>query len=182
MDDKHIITLFEARSEDALKAVTDKYGRLCSMLARNITNSREDGEECVNDALLVLWKKIPPESPEPLAAYILRIVRNLAYKRLRHESAAKRSAGDVMPLDELCEVLTFDDNEADERELACAVDRFLSSLDERDRLLFMRRYWFNEPIRTLAEAFGMSESAVKVRLMRLRNRLREHLRKEGYEV
>lgn len=182
MDDREIIALFEKRSEDALAAVSDKYGRLCRLLAHSITQSSEDGDECVNDALLVLWKRIPPERPEPLIAYILRIVRNLAYKRVRFENAEKRRMTDRLPLDELEEILTFDDTAADSNELAAAIDRFLERLSERDRLLFVRRYWFNETVRSLAESFGMTESAVKVRLMRLRNKLKKQLEKEGYTI
>jgi len=181
MDDKTIISMFVSRSEDAISAVSDKYGRLCSMLAANITHSEQDGEECVNDALLALWQRIPPEDPEPLSAYLLRIVRNLAYKRIRHSTAGKRTAV-TLPLDELCEVLAFDENEADSHELSQTIDAFLFSLAERDRLLFVRRYWFNESVRGLADGFGMSESAVKVRLMRLREKMRKYLEKEGYEV
>ena len=43
MDDRQIVALYEARSEDA------KYGRYCRSIAYNILSSEEDVEECVND-------------------------------------------------------------------------------------------------------------------------------------
>ena len=74
MDDRRIIALFEARSEQAISKLSDKYGRLCVQVAQNILSSREDAMECVNDAYMALWNQIPPEKPIFLRAYLLKIV------------------------------------------------------------------------------------------------------------
>ena len=42
MDDNEIIELFFGRSEQALSAVQNKYGRLCSKISCNILQNRED--------------------------------------------------------------------------------------------------------------------------------------------
>ena len=65
MDDKKIIELFFARDEKAISETEKKYGKLARYVASNILSSREDAEECVNDALLALWNSIPPDTPEP---------------------------------------------------------------------------------------------------------------------
>ena len=182
MDDNEIIALFESRSEDAIAELDSKYGRLCRKLARDITHSDEDGEECVSDAMLAVWNKIPPEKPNPLIAYLLRIVRNLAIKKFRSSHTKKRDGGEVLCIDELCEVLTFNENEFDEAELSAIIDRFLTSLSRTDRVIFMRRYWFGESVRAIADGFGMSESAVKVKLFRTRDRMKAYLNKEGIDV
>ncbi len=44
MDDKNIIELFFSRSEDGIRKLADKYGRLCETIAYNILRSREDAE------------------------------------------------------------------------------------------------------------------------------------------
>ena len=181
MDDNEIIALFESRSEDAIAELDSKYGRLCRKLARDITHSDEDGEECVSDALLAVWNKIPPEKPKPLIAYLLRIVRNLAIKKFRSSHTKKRD-GEVLCIDELCEVLTFDENDFDEAELSAIIDRFLTSLSRTDRVIFVRRYWFGESVRNIADGLKMSESAVKVRLFRTRDRMKAYLNKEGIDV
>lgn len=77
MDDKQIIRLFFERSEQAITELSQKYGALCLQLADNILNDHQDAEECVNDAYLGAWNSIPPQTPDPLRAYICRIVRNL---------------------------------------------------------------------------------------------------------
>lgn len=60
MEDKEIIKLYFDRSEAALEKTAEKYGAFCHAVAKNILGSDADAEECVNDAYLVLWNKIPP--------------------------------------------------------------------------------------------------------------------------
>ena len=55
MDDEAIIALFFARSEQAIQELDEKYGKVCHSLAYNILHSRQDAEECVNDAYLGVW-------------------------------------------------------------------------------------------------------------------------------
>ena len=81
MDDSAIIELFFARSEQAIRELDDKYGKVCYSLSYNILNSRQDAEECVNDAYLGTWDAIPPARPNPLLAFLCRIVRNLSLMR-----------------------------------------------------------------------------------------------------
>lgn len=52
MDDKQIIELFFERNEAALSAVSQKYGRYCGIIVKNVLGSASDAEECVNDTLL----------------------------------------------------------------------------------------------------------------------------------
>lgn len=77
MDDERIIELFFARSEQAIGELDIKYGKLCHNLSHNILGNRSDAEECVNDAYLGAWNAIPPAKPNPLQAYICKIVRNI---------------------------------------------------------------------------------------------------------
>ena len=60
MDDKQIISLFFARSDQAITELSKKYGKLCFKIANNILDDPQDAEECVNDAYLGAWNSIPP--------------------------------------------------------------------------------------------------------------------------
>ena len=63
MDDEKIIGLFWSRSENAIAAAQEKYGDLLRSVAKKITQSDSDADECLNDALLRLWSNIPPARP-----------------------------------------------------------------------------------------------------------------------
>ena len=101
MDDSKIIALFFARSEQAIVELCAKYGSLCMHIACNILNNSQDAEECVNDTYMGAWNTIPPQKPNPLQAYIAKIVRNIAITRYHANTAQKRNSHYDVALDEL---------------------------------------------------------------------------------
>lgn len=180
--DNEIISLFNSRSEEAIVRLSERYGRLGLCIAKNILSNHEDAEECVSDAFRVLWEKIPPEKPDPLLPYFLRVVRNIALNRRRAAGAMKRSDGENLPIDDFAELIAFDDREDDAKEIRAVIDSFLTSLPKKDRILFMRRYWFEDSIADIAVRFGITENHVRVKLTRLKAKLKKYLEKEGIDV
>lgn len=182
MEDKKLLELLWARSEDALRGLAQQFGTRLYQTAMNILDDHQDAEEAVNDTYLALWNAIPPGRPDPLGGYVYRTGRNIALKKLRFQSAQKRSSPYDLSLDELAEVLPGGTVEEilDARELGQAIHRFLGSLRKADRILFVRRYWFGDPVKVLAKAQAVTENALSVRLSRLRQQLKNHLIKEGF--
>lgn len=185
MEDSEIVVLFFDRNEMAIEQTQKKYGKKAHDLSLHITHSREDAEECVNDAYLRLWNTIPPKRPDSLCAFFLRIVRNLSLDRYRRAHSQKRFGAEVA-FEELEACLPDEEGtiglQTENGELRESLDRFLEGLDERERLLFMRRYWFMDSHETLARMFSISEGAVRQRLFRTREKLREFLKKEGIGI
>lgn len=185
MEDHEIIDLFFARSEQAITQLQGKYGRRCLQVAGNILNNPLDAEECVNDAYLAVWNAIPPQKPEPLSAYVCRIVRNLSIKKYHANSALKRNSHYDMALDELEACVQTGGTAEDEiavRELAEAINQFLGTLSRENRILFVRRYWFSDSVADIAATSRMSNRTVSLRLLRVRKGLKKHLEKEGMWV
>ena len=52
---------------------------------------------------------------------------------------------------------------------------FLKALPEEQRLIFLRRYWYADPVRDIAQRYGIGESKVKVTLHRTRKKLKAYL-------
>lgn len=185
MDDKRIVGLFLERSEQAIEAVSRKYGKLCHHIARGIVASDDDAAECVNDAYLALWNTVPPERPESLRAYLTRLLRNIAYNRLDRQTADMRDSRLTVSLQELQTILPDGmslDAMLDAAVIRDTLNTFLRSLSKQDRFLFLRRYYYLDTCRQIARMTGMSESRVSTRLSRLRSKLKELLRKEGIYV
>lgn len=184
MEDQQIIQLFWDRNNGAIPAAQEKYGASLLRLAERLLGSREDAEECVNDTYLNTWNAIPPERPDRLFAYLARVCRNLAFDRLDWKNARKRQA-DIITLSAELETCIPDrrrEAAVDGREIGAALTAFLRELPEEQRLVFLRRYWYGDPIRDIAQRYGFSESKVKTTLLRTRTRLRKHLEKEGITV
>lgn len=80
IEDEKIIEMFFERSEQGIRELDIKYGTVCHNLSYHIVGSRQNAEECVNDAYLGVWNTIPPARPNPLLSYVLKIVRNISIK------------------------------------------------------------------------------------------------------
>ena len=177
-DDEKIIELFFERSEQAIRELDIKYGKLCRNLSYNIVNSRRDAEECVNDAYLGAWNAIPPARPDPLLSYIVKIVRNISLKIYWRKEAAKRSGHYTVALEEIegciADQKTVED-EIEARELARIIGDFLDTLTLENRVIFMRRYWFADSYKDIAEFMGLSEKNISVRLTRIREKMKQYL-------
>lgn len=182
MDDNKIVELLWNRLESALDALANKFGTRLHRTAMNILGSPQDAEEAVSDTYLALWNAIPPEKPDPLAAYVHRTGRNVALKKYRHLSARKRATQYDVSLEELSGILpgpSFEE-QMDARALGQAISRFLDTVSRENRILFVRRYWFGDSVKHLAKAMGLSENTVSVRLSRIRDKLKDYLSKEGF--
>ncbi len=174
--DAEIVALYLARDERAIRETERQYGAACMRVSMDILNSRPDAEECVNDTYLRTWNSIPPNRPLSLCGYVLRIARNLSISRLREMTSAKRDRALQVSLHEL-EACLPDRFQTDE-ELSAALSRFLGTLGERDRRLFLGRYWYNLPVKELAREWDMSANAVSQNLAKTRERLWNFLEKE----
>jgi len=185
VDDNGIINLYWQRSEQAIKETEIKYGKLCMHLARNILLSFEDAEECVNDTYLGAWNAIPPEKPNVLCAFITRITKNLALKKIEYNTAQKRNPEVEVSLTELDDCISGVENVEHQYEvqvLAKCISDFLRVQNYESRNVFIRRYWFYDSICDIATRFSMSESKVKSMLFRTRNKLKIYLVKEGIHI
>ena len=184
MEDSIIVELYLQKNENAIKETDSKYGAYCFTIADNILHNKEDSEECVNDTWLKTWNAIPPQKPTKLQMFLAKITRNLSFNRFNSRSAEKRGGGEIIfVLDELAECLACESDIASEyesQELGQCVRIFVRSLPERDGNIFVRRYFFTEPVAEIAKRYGLTDNNVMVILSRTRKKLKVHLIKEGF--
>ena len=181
MEKAKMLELFWQRSEKAIEAAQQEYGALCRSIARNLLGNEEDVEECLNDTWHALWNAIPPQKPENLGAYAVKITRNLAMKRLSYHNAQKRKALTIS-FEELNQCISSNETPQqllEHKELVALLEAFLRELDQESRDLFLRRYWFFDSAAQIADTFGYSQTKVTTRLYRLRKKLKAYLAKEG---
>jgi len=174
MEDTGIIDLYFQRNEDAIRETDDKYGHYCFTVAWNILFDNEDSQECVSDTWRKTWELIPPERPKLLKFFLAKITRGFAMNRLRANTRIKRGSGKYeTALEELENVLSDQNNpekEFEAKQLADELNRFLGGLKEKDRNIFIRRYFYMESGKQIAEKYGISETNVNVSLSRTRTR------------
>lgn len=186
LEDSRIVELYLQRDETAIRQSEEKYGKRLLSLANGIVQDAQTAEECENDTYLEAWNSIPPHEPSNyLYAFLARITRHIALNVCRDRNRLKRSAFICELTEEMEQCIPAPDDvecRIDEITLSEAINSFLDSLNAEKRDIFVRRYWYIDSIADISERFAMSESKVTSILFRLRNRLREHLIKEGYEL
>lgn len=185
MEDREIISLYWSRDERAISETSRKYGGLCFRIAKNILTAAADAEECVNDTYFRAWNSMPPQNPVKLGAWLGRVVRNIAISLWQKNHAQKRYCGVEAVLDELEECIPSSntvERELDDKELSVFIDRWLSTLEEDDRAIFVWRYWYGESVAEIAKKRGTDPAKIANRMFRLRKRLRGELEKEGYSI
>ena len=184
MDDHEIISLFLERSEQAIESLSVKYGEICCHFAKNILDIAGDTDDCINDAYLAVWNTIPPERPNSLLSYLLGLLRNICFDRVKYRTAEKRDQRLEQCLDELMSCIPDTQNTdlLDSIVIRNSLNDFLGSLSKSDRYLFLRRYYHMDTCRQIAKESGMHESAVSTRLNRLKRQLKNRLLEEGIFV
>ncbi len=178
MLDEKIIELFFERSDQAINELDSNYGKVFHKLSYNILYDRRDVEECINDSYLGVWNVIPPERPNPLLTFVCKIVRNISIKKYHAKTARKRnSTYDVAMSEVENHILSPNsvETEMEAKELAHIIEEFLDTLTVENRVIFIRRYWFSDTYKDIADRIGITEKNVSMRLTRIRKQMREYL-------
>ena len=183
MDDSMIVRMFLDRNEDAVAEAKNKYGKYVAYIGNNVLHDRMESEGCLNDVLYAAWKSIPPHEPDDLKAYLGKLTREIAINRWKKNTRKKRVRSDtVRSLDEIREIVSGDDLDAglEEEELSREISRFLFSVDETKRNVFIRRYWYYDSVKSICQRYGFGKSRVLMMLKRTRDDLAEYLKERGF--
>ena len=159
MQDKEIVELFLNRDEKALEEARRKYDKYLSKLAASFLRSKEDREECINDAYLAAWDSIPPI--------------------IREYGAKKRGGGEIaVSIEELSECIPDKDGveaRIEAKELSEAINAFLHSSPPEKRKAFIMRYWYGMEMKEISRSLKISERKIVNVLFRMRKELKNYL-------
>lgn len=183
LEDEQILTLLQSRDETAVKELSAKFRNYCFVIAYNVLENEHDAEECINDTWLRVWETIPPTHPKNLKFYVGSITRNLALNKYKQRQ--KKSAHIQCVLDEIDTFWEGVESVTDELEKEAFIEmlnKFLHALSKRDRNIFIRRYYYSDSTKAIANRYQLKEANVLVILSRTRKKLKQKLIKEGYSV
>lgn len=178
MDERQALDALKRRDEGALAWFIDRYTPYASAIVLHITGaylSNADREEIVSDVFLALWKNADRVLPEKVKAYLSGTARNMS-------RAALRKAGQDLPLEDdlLPGIETDPQGELERREQARLVRGALLAMDYPDREIFLRHYYYCQPLAQIGEEMDMNPATVKTRLHRGREKLRDKLLKGDF--
>ena len=177
MRDAALLERLRKQDQEALDELTARYrSYVCTVLSNLLSGAgtREDVEELCADVFLALWQHADQPRPGHLKPWLGTVARNRALSWLRKRRELS------MDLDEI-ELPDPDgdlENQAIRAELAAAVRRAVDSLRPKDREVFLRYYFYLQPVETIARELGLAPASVRSRLSRGREALRKKLEQE----
>jgi RNA polymerase sigma-70 factor (ECF subfamily) len=183
LSDEDIIELYWRRSERAISETDTKYGKYLFTIAYNIVHDRMDSEECLNDTYIGTWKNIPPHRPNVFQVFLSRITRNIAIDKYRANTADKRINSELtVSLEELNDCVCIDPSIEEQMlvsEISKVLNEFLASLSEKEKFIFVCRYYYSDSVINIAKMLQVTERTVFRNLAKSREKLREELIKAG---
>ncbi len=186
LSDERIIELYWERDEDAIKATDEKYGRFLFAISYNILRNKLDSEECMNDTYLATWNRIPPTRPTALQRFLAKITRNISIDRYRKEHAQKRVPSELTvslkELEECIDGMIIESENTAVAKISVVLDEYLLGLSQRDRFIFVCRYYYADPVENIAKMLDINIKTVYRDLSRIREGLRKALLKEGIVI
>lgn len=184
MTDKILIENLKEKDEESLGQLIGLYGCYVSAVIYRVSGgyfSKEDVEEMVADVFVALWKNVDGiEAEWGGKPWLGRTARNMAISRFRkEENLLERQA---FPLND--EIMIFEKDVTDElaikREFEKVLNETVGKLKELEREIFVRFYYLNEKILSIAQRLGMNPETVKTKLRRSRKKLQEEFEERGY--
>ena len=168
MTDRELLKRLRRHPDDALAELTARYAPLAASIARRVLPGREqDVEEIAADVLVKLWQAGPGLRAETLRGFVITTARNLAVDRWRQ----LRRRAEVPLFDGDGEDSAFLEQEV----LGSVLAEQIKALSPPDGEIFLRHYLLLETAAEIGARFGLTESAVRSRLHRMRKTLQKEV-------
>ena len=181
LSDEKIIEMYWNREENAIMETNQKYGQFLFRIAYGILHDRMDCEECQNDTYLGIWKAIPPAKPDNFPAFIAQIMRRTAINKYKEKACKKRIPSELTSsIEDYEETLvsndTLDRNLSAE-EIGRIINDYVKDLPERQRYIFVARFYFAESVESISDTLNTSLATVYRNLVIIKQGLKHHLEK-----
>lgn len=168
------------KDENALEWFIDRYAAYVNTIIYNIIGlsaSAADIEDVSSDVFFTLWVNAKNISPGKVKAYLGGVARNKAKEYTRKMGTGVSLEDDVI-------LISKENLEQDfeEREQARFIKEAILAMKDPEREIFLRYYYYYQPITEISKEMGINASTVKMKLHRGRKVLKEKLIKGGYSI
>jgi RNA polymerase sigma-70 factor (ECF subfamily) len=169
------VTFFKDSATD-LDALYRTWSDLLFRVALSHLQNREDAQDAVQDVFLKYLRVAPRfRDDEHAKAWLLRVTVNTCRDQLR-----RRTVRTYLPLEEIAELVADESSASEEAVQGVArILRQLSELPEKNRTVLILHALEGLSVEEVAATLGLSQSAVKMRLSRGREQLRNLMKEDG---
>ena len=159
MHEQEVLALLRAGDERGAEALLRHYAPLMRYIIALL-------------AVLRVWEEFGTYDPArgSWTAWLTALTRNTALNRARKKSGGSEELSGDLPSAE-----PTPEERLLQQERRQALERALTALPQRDRLLFYRKYYYRQSTAQIAAELGTTERAVEGRLYRIKKALRKAL-------
>lgn len=135
--------------------------------AKRFLVSSDEAEDLVQDLMLKFWQKKDELVDLNLKSYVLKCVKNECLNKLKHETVKQNFADFQIHRNELYKMET---NNLKEKIL-----EFINALPEKQKLVIHLKDVEEYEVSEISEILEIEENAVRVNLMRARQKVKEQI-------
>ncbi len=177
MDEKRALRMLQKGDQAGLHWMIERFTPYVAAIIGRIAGAYaypSDVEELVSDVFVALWQDAGRVKPIKLRQWLASVARHKVLDFLRRKKVELPLEEDTLPWE-------FDlDTRVQQEELYGAVRRAVMDMDNPDREIFLRHYYYLQPLKDIAVQISMKESTVKSRLRRGRQVLKRKLIEGGF--
>ncbi len=187
LSDQELVNRAKNGDLSAFETLVSRYEQRVFNLAMRMLHNVHDAEDVTQQTFLNALEHLEEfRGDASFATWLYRIATNAALKNLRkkrglptvslEESTELQEERDTIPHPEyLADWRQSPQELIQNNEVRALIQQALDELDEKHRLVFLLRDVEGLSVKETAQALGISEANVKVRLLRARLQLREKL-------
>ncbi|MBT3251291.1 MAG: sigma-70 family RNA polymerase sigma factor [Candidatus Marinimicrobia bacterium] len=193
MKTDEIVLIEKAQSGDreALTSLITQYSSRIYNLGLRMMRNEKDAEDILQETFLILIKKINTfQGRSSLYTWLYRVATNLALEKLKDKHRTHVTASiDDLGFDNFqkyhpVEFPEFTDEKLSDRQFRRYLNKAMIELNEKLKAVFVLRDIEGQSVAETAKILAITESNVKIRLMRarlfLRDKLSHTFSKEGW--
>jgi RNA polymerase sigma-70 factor (ECF subfamily) len=170
--DAAIVTRVLRGDAEAFRELVERYRDQYARYALHMLGNREDAEEALQDAFTRAYRALPRcEDPERFGAWLFRILVN----RCRTAGTRRGRRARTFVADEAALLGASEDHPEDRAAWREEIDRALQRLRPEQREAFLLKYVEDMGYDEMSQLTGVGVSALKMRVMRACERLRDLL-------
>ncbi|MDE3144374.1 MAG: RNA polymerase sigma factor [Bacteroidota bacterium] len=171
-DDQEYIHKVLSGDMNAFAVLVDRYKNMVFRLCLKMINNREDAEELTQDSFIKVYRSLKQFKGESrFSTWLYKIVYYTCLDRLKKLKRERQMVTINTFSVEQIAALQTDFEQLEEKKRKELVQECLQLLPEEDSFLLTLYYLEEQSVKEIAQIIGATESNIKVKLFRSRNKL-----------
>ncbi|MDR6784496.1 RNA polymerase sigma-70 factor (family 1) [Pedobacter africanus] len=161
--DEELLQVLQQGNRQAYEVIYDRYWQILFRFARKMMQDESAAKDVVQDVFTTLWIKSAEKNIRPpLAAFLYTLIRNKILDRIKHSKVEAKYLDSLKQVMSLSEALP--DRMYIEKELYDQIEKEISQLPEKMRIIFEKSRKEYKSNQEIAEELSISNKTVRNQL------------------